>query len=61
MTTELPDALLIEDADIPPDVTPDALPEYPCHHCGFSLTYGGKGRKPKHCTPDNGGDPNCPT
>lgn len=45
--------------------TPDTEPgqvftdEYTCVHCGTSLTYAGKGRKPTQCTVKNGGNPEC--
>lgn len=35
------------------------FPDYACGICSRELTYGGKGRKPTKCTPNNGGDPEC--
>jgi hypothetical protein len=59
------DLLTLDPVDIPgtPEVEPDPAPpiedEYPCQLCGRSLTYGGRGRKPKKCSPNNGGDASC--
>lgn len=42
--------------DVPVD---DTDSEYNCETCGRSLTYGGRGRKPRVCSGKNGGDPSC--
>lgn len=46
------DALTID----PPETN---YADFACEICGTSLTYSGKGRKPKKCTPTNGGNPEC--
>lgn len=38
---------------------PDYSTGYQCEVCGTELQYGGRGRKPRKCTPNNGGDPSC--
>jgi hypothetical protein len=49
---------LIYEATDTPDV-PEITPEYSCQFCGTELTYIGRGRKPRWCTPKNGGNPEC--
>lgn len=48
-------------ADSGPAIDPaDPEPgEFTCLRCGRNLTYGGRGRKPKNCSPSNGGDSAC--
>jgi hypothetical protein len=33
--------------------------DFVCPYCEQALQWGGRGRKPKHCTPNNGGNPEC--
>lgn len=52
--------LISAPVDIPPNADPDDLDgEYQCTECRRTLTYSGRGRKPKRCSERNNGDPDC--
>lgn len=52
--------MTIAEAPVFEDATPPLdEPEFACEKCGHSLTYGGRGRKPRVCSDKNGGDPQC--
>lgn len=64
MTVSLPEFFGADDYGPLLDVEKDAGPrigtsDFVCPFCDTPLTWGGRGRKPKHCTPNNGGNPEC--